>query len=46
MSDEIPEWLLTMRSITGLSEVPGVGDNEKILAMADTIAKEIGRAHV
>src|SRR5262252_6883462 len=39
MSDEIPEWLLTMRAITGLSEVPGTGDNEKILAMADTIAK-------
>jgi uncharacterized protein (TIGR02594 family) len=34
-----PDWLLTMRSISGLSEKPGAADEPKILAMAD----EIGR---
>src|SRR5262245_29014851 len=40
MSDDtVPDWLLNMRAITGLSEVQGEGDNEKILAMADTIGR-------
>lgn len=36
---EIPPWLETMRTITGVTETPGAADNDKILAMA----KEIGR---
>jgi uncharacterized protein (TIGR02594 family) len=39
MTDDTPDWLDTMRAITGLSEVPGQGDNEKILGMAKSIAK-------
>ena len=39
MSDEAPDWLLTMRSISGLSEKPGAADEPKILAMADEIAR-------
>lgn len=34
-----PEWLLTMRSMTGLTEASGSADNPKILAMRDTIAQ-------
>jgi uncharacterized protein (TIGR02594 family) len=34
-----PDWLLTMRSLTGLTEEPGSGDNPKILAMRDAIAR-------
>ena len=36
---EAPDWLLTMRSISGLSEKPGAADEPKILAMADEIAR-------
>jgi uncharacterized protein (TIGR02594 family) len=36
---DTPEWLLTMRAMNGLTETPGSGDNPKILAMRDTIAK-------
>jgi uncharacterized protein (TIGR02594 family) len=36
---DIPPWLTTMRTITGMVETPGAADNPKILAMA----KEIGR---
>jgi len=35
---EAPEWLLTMRAISGLSEKPGAADEPKIMAMADEIA--------
>src|SRR5262245_17365604 len=41
MSTELPEWLLVMRSITGVTEAPGDADNPKILAMAT----EIGRCY-
>jgi uncharacterized protein (TIGR02594 family) len=34
-----PQWLLAMRSISGMTETPGSGDNPKILAMRDTIAQ-------
>src|SRR5215475_9305219 len=37
MSDT-PNWLLTMRSITGMTETPGEADNPKILGMRDYIA--------
>ena len=33
----IPDWLVEMRAITGLSEKPGAADEPKILAMADYI---------
>jgi len=36
---DTPEWLLVMRAMNGLTETPGSGDNPKILAMRDTIAK-------
>jgi hypothetical protein len=36
---DAPEWLLTMRAISGLSEKPGSADEPKILAMADEIAR-------
>jgi uncharacterized protein (TIGR02594 family) len=36
---EAPEWLLTMRAISGLSEKPGAADEPKILAMADEISR-------
>ena len=36
---EAPDWLLTMRSISGLAEQPGVADEPRILAMADEIAR-------
>ena len=36
---EAPDWLLTMRSISGLSEKPGAADEPKIMAMADEIAR-------
>ena len=36
---EAPEWLLTMRAISGLSEKPGSADEPKIMAMADEIAR-------
>jgi len=39
MSAEAPEWLLVMRAMNGLTETPGSGDNAKILAMRDQIAK-------
>src|SRR4029077_12616674 len=39
MSTEAPDFLLTMRSISGLSEKPGAADEPKILAMADEIAR-------
>lgn len=38
MSDA-PDWLLTMRAISGLSEKAGAADEPKILAMADEIAR-------
>jgi uncharacterized protein (TIGR02594 family) len=34
-----PPWLLTMRTITGVTETPGAADNPKILAMRDEIAR-------
>lgn len=37
-TDEAPEWLLVMRTITGMTETPGDADNPKILAMRDVIA--------
>jgi uncharacterized protein (TIGR02594 family) len=40
MSDDAPRWLLEMRAITGLSEKPGSGDEPKIMAMRDYIAKK------
>jgi uncharacterized protein (TIGR02594 family) len=39
MASEAPDWLLTMRSISGLSEKPGTADEPKIMAMADEIAR-------
>jgi uncharacterized protein (TIGR02594 family) len=36
---EIPDWLTEMRAITGVSEKAGSGDEPKILAMRDFIAK-------
>jgi len=39
MAAEAPEWLLVMRAMNGLTETPGSGDNAKILAMRDEIAK-------
>lgn len=39
MTTEAPDFLLTMRSISGLSEKPGAADEPKILAMADEIAR-------
>ena len=39
---EAPEFLLTMRSISGLAEVPGVADNPRIIAMADEIGRIFG----
>lgn len=39
-ADHIPKWLLVMRAITGLTEEPGSGDNPKILAMANYIARK------
>jgi len=36
---EAPDWLLTMRAISGLSEKPGAADEPKIMAMADEIAR-------
>jgi uncharacterized protein (TIGR02594 family) len=39
MTAETPEWLLVMRAMNGLTETPGSGDNPKILAMRDQIAK-------
>ena len=36
---ETPGWLLEARAITGMSEVPGTANNEKILAMADYIGR-------
>lgn len=39
MADEVPDWLLTMRAISGMTETPGVADNPKIMAMADEIAR-------
>jgi len=35
--NEVPAWLTAMRSITGMTEVPGSGDNPKIIGMARTI---------
>ena len=35
---DAPPWLLEMRSMNGMTEVPGTADNAKILAMADEIA--------
>ena len=40
MSNGAPRWLLEMRAITGLSEKPGSGDEPKIMAMRDYIAKK------
>src|SRR6266576_595311 len=39
MSTDAPDFLLTRRSISGLSEKPGAADEPKILAMADEIAR-------
>ena len=39
MSDDVPHWLLVMRSLTGTTEVPASGDNPKILGMADAVAQ-------
>ena len=39
MTDTTPPWLLKMRAITGMTEQPGSGDNPKILAMRDSIAR-------
>ena len=39
MANEAPDWLLTMRAISGLSEKPGAADEPKIMAMADEIAR-------
>jgi uncharacterized protein (TIGR02594 family) len=36
---ETPDWLLEARAITGMSEVSGTANNEKILAMADYIGR-------
>ena len=36
-SEDIPQWLRVMRTITGITEEPGAGDNPKILAMRDEI---------
>jgi uncharacterized protein (TIGR02594 family) len=40
VSNDTPKWLLVMRAITGLTEDPDEGDNPKILAMADYIARK------
>src|SRR5580765_2856159 len=39
MTTDAPDFLLTMRSISGLSEKPGAADEPKIMAMADEIAR-------
>jgi len=39
MSTDAPDWLLTMRAISGLSEKAGAADEPKSLAMADEIAR-------
>src|SRR5215831_207540 len=39
-ADEVPQWLQTMRNITGLSETPGEADNPKILMMAQYIGQK------
>ena len=41
MSEEAPDWLLTMRALTdpSMKETPGTANNDKILAMADEIAR-------
>jgi len=39
MTDTAPDWLLTMRTISGMSETAGSADNPKILAMRDEIAR-------
>jgi len=39
MAADTPEWLLVMRAMNGLTETSGSGDNPKILAMRDEIAK-------
>jgi uncharacterized protein (TIGR02594 family) len=39
MSNGTPEWLLVMRSISGMTETPGDADNAKIMAMRDEIAR-------
>jgi uncharacterized protein (TIGR02594 family) len=39
MSDDTPQWLGIMRTITGMTETPGEADNPKILAMRDEIAR-------
>jgi uncharacterized protein (TIGR02594 family) len=36
---DVPEWLLVMRAITGLTETPGSADNPKILAMPEMIGR-------
>src|SRR5262245_44405783 len=40
MTDNAPKWLLVMRAITGLAEVPGEADNPKIIAMARYIGRK------
>lgn len=40
MADDAPKWLLVMRAITGLTEAPGAEDNDKIVAMAQYIARK------
>lgn len=37
---DIPRWLAVMRAITGLTEAPGADDNDKIVAMAQFIARK------
>jgi uncharacterized protein (TIGR02594 family) len=39
MNVTVPEWLVVMRTLTGMVETPGAPDNPKILAMAE----EVGR---
>jgi lysozyme len=38
--DGVPSWLAVMRGLTGLTEVPGSGDNPRIMHMADTIGRK------
>lgn len=37
---EVPTWLAVMRSMTGMTEVSGGGDNPWIMHMSDAIARE------
>ena len=37
---ELPDWMVEMRAISGISEKPGAGDEPKIFAMRDYIAQK------